>query len=415
MFQYVRKIRKSQLVIIGISTLIFLGNVLSSSLEAPVGQTGIENKGKKKFAGSAVCASCHKNIYESHLKTAHFLDSRPASKEFIKGSFLPGQNKFVFNKWMAVLLEQKNDSFYQTAFINGINYESKPFGIVIGSGKDGQSYLYWDDNKLYQLPVSYFTTLNSWCNSPGFPNDFIKFDRIIPGNCMECHTTYSKMEENSDHNPTFEKSQIIYGIDCERCHGPAEDHVIYQQEHPGDKTAKYIVHIETLARQQRLDGCALCHSGFRREIQPAFTFTIGDTLDNYSLAIYNRDSASTLDVHGNQYGLLTASKCFRMSQMDCSSCHNVHSNEGNNLALYSQRCITCHSGVQHLTINLPPEKKIVFNSNCIDCHMPLLPSRKIILSVGNSQDVAPYLVRTHRVAIYPEKTKAFIKELKSME
>lgn len=170
-----------------------------------------------------------------------------------------------------------------------------------------------------------------------------------------------------------------------------------------------------MARQQRLDGCALCHSGFRKEIKPPFTFTIGDTLDNYSLPIYSPDSASTLDVHGNQYGLLTASKCFRMSQLDCSSCHNVHVNEGNNLALYSQRCITCHAGVQHSGFNLTPGKKTIFSTNCIDCHMPLLPSKKIVLSVGNSQDSVSYFVRTHKVAIYREKTKEFIKKLKSMD
>ncbi|MEO9211389.1 MAG: cytochrome c3 family protein [Ginsengibacter sp.] len=391
-----------------------MGNVASSSFEASITQTRVGDKDGIKYVGSEVCASCHKNIYESHLKTAHFLDSRPASKEFIKGSFLPGQNKFVYNKWMEVLLEQKNNAFYQTAFINGIEYQSEPFGIVIGSGNNGQSYLYWDGNKLYQLPVSYYANLNSWCNSPGFPINFIKFDRIIPGNCMECHTTYAKLEEDSKHNPTFDKSQIIYGIDCERCHGPAEAHVNYQQENSGDKRAKYIVSIEKLARQQRLDGCALCHSGFRKEMKPAFSFTIGDTLNNYSHAIYTADSASTLDVHGNQYGLLTSSKCFRMSQMDCSSCHNVHDNEGSNLALYSQRCVTCHASVQHSTVNLTAEKKVMFNSNCIDCHMPLLPSRKIVLSVGNSRDIVPYLVRTHTVDIYREKTKEFIKKLKSM-
>jgi|SRR6185437_1163629 len=415
MFQHIRKIRKSNFVILGISTFIFLGNVTSSSFKSAVAATKTGNQQSNQYAGSAACASCHKNIYESHLKTAHFLDSRPASKEFIKGSFLPGQNKFVYNKWMEVLVEQKNDSFFQTAFINGFEYQSKPFDIVIGSGNNGQSYLYWDGNKLYQLPLSYFTSLNSWANSPGFPTKLIKFDRIIPGNCIECHSTYAKMEEDSDHNPTFDKSRIIYGIDCERCHGPAEAHVIYQQEHPDDKTAKYIVSIEKLSRQQRLDGCALCHSGFRQELKPPFTFTIGDTLDNYSHAIYSPDSVSTLDVHGNQYGLLTASKCFRMSQLDCSSCHNVHNNEGNNLALYSQRCITCHADVQHSGLNLTPEKKTTFNTNCIDCHMPLLPSKKIVLSVGNSQDIVSYLVRTHKVAIYREKTKEFIKKFNSMD
>jgi hypothetical protein len=52
---------------------------------------------------------------------------------------------------------------------------------------------------------------------------------------------------------------------------------------------------------------------------------VGDKLDDFSSANYSPDSVAVLDVHGNQYGLLTASKCFKMSaEMDCSSCHDPH-------------------------------------------------------------------------------------------
>jgi len=41
-------------------------------------------------------------------------------------------------------------------------------------------------------------------------------------------------------------------------------------------------------------------------------------------------------VHGNQYQLFTASACFRKSKdMNCSSCHNPHTTERNNLAALS--------------------------------------------------------------------------------
>ncbi len=120
MLQYLKKIRKSYFVILGISLLIYFGNVMSTTFDVAYKGTGIENKDGNKFAGSAVCANCHKDIYESHIKTAHYLDSRHAAKEFIKGSFSRGKNKFVYNKWMEVVLEQKKDSFFQTAFINGI-------------------------------------------------------------------------------------------------------------------------------------------------------------------------------------------------------------------------------------------------------------------------------------------------------
>ena len=139
-----------------------------TTIGVPAAVTNIQNGDGNKFAGSAVCATCHKDIYESHLKTAHYLDSRPAAKKFIKGSFSSGKNKFVYNKWMEVMMEQKNDSFFQTGYVNGIEYQSEPFDIVVGSGRKGQTYLYWNDNKLYELPVSYYTPLNSWCISPGY-------------------------------------------------------------------------------------------------------------------------------------------------------------------------------------------------------------------------------------------------------
>ena len=387
-----------------------------TTFEVPVPIPNPQDDDGNKFAGSAACAGCHKDIYESHIKTAHYLDSRPAAKEFIKGSFSPGKNKFVYNKWMEVVLERKKNRFFQVAYINDSEYRREPFDIVIGSGRKGQTYLYWRDDKLYQLPVSYYTNLNSWCNSPGFTTNLIKFDRLIPPQCLECHGTYANVKEDKDNLPVYDKNRIIYGIDCERCHGPAASHVAFHKQHPEENTAKYLINIKRLNRQQRLDGCALCHSGFRNAVKPAFSFTIGDRLDDFSNARYSPDSISTLDVHGNQYGLLMASKCFRMSnQLDCSSCHNVHVNEANNPQIFSQRCITCHAQTQHSTLKISPGTQLMFNNNCIDCHMPMLPSRKIILTVANSENVVPDLVRTHRVGIYPEKTNEFLENIRSQK
>jgi len=412
MFKYLKKIRKSNYVVLGISMITYFGNVMFTTFNIPAKITGIQNYDENKFAGSAVCAGCHKDIYESHIKTAHYLDSRPAAKKFIKGSFSPGKNKFAYNQWMEVVLERRKDSFFQTAYLNGIESQSAPFDIVIGSGRKGQTYLYWNGNMLYELPVSYYTPLDSWCISPGFSSNYIKFDRIIPAQCLECHGTYAKVLEDKDNISTYDKTQMIYGIDCERCHGPAIDHVAFHKEHPEEKTGKYLTHIKQLSRQQKLDGCALCHSGFRQPLQPVFSFEVGEKLDDYSRAGYSSDSVSTLDVHGNQYGLLMASKCFKMSQLDCSSCHNPHVNEFDSPKIFSQRCITCHTETKHTSLALAPGKRSLLSNNCIDCHMPMLPSQKIVLTVANLDKVVPDLVRTHRVDIYPDKTKEFLAKMK---
>jgi hypothetical protein len=410
MIKYLRKIRKSNYVIIGILTVIYFGNVMFTTFNIP--RQAKERDDKGKFAGSATCVNCHKDVYQSHIETAHYLDSRPASKETIKGSFAKGSNKFVYNRFMYVLLEQKENKFFQTAYVNDIEFQSEPFDIVIGSGRKGQTYLYWNDSMLFQLPVSYYTPLNAWSNSPGYTINYIRFNRIVSAQCIECHGTYIKVLEDKDNISTFDKSQIIYGIDCERCHGPAADHVAFHKEHPGEKEAKYLIKIKQLSRQQKLDGCALCHSGFRQPWKPVFSFQIGDTLDNYSTVSYSPDSISTLDVHGNQYGLLMASKCFKMSQLDCSSCHNPHVNEANSPEIFSQRCIACHADDKHTTLSLNANQKKLLSNNCIDCHMPMLSSQKIILTVANTNKPVPDLVRTHRVAIYPDKTKEFLERMK---
>ncbi len=411
MLHLLKKIRKSSYVMAAILALVFFANVMfTTTTEKSAGVAA--HTGREKYAGSASCAGCHKEIYESHIKTAHFLDSRPADKKFIKGSFEEGKNIFVYNKFMYVKLTEENDSLFQTAHLNGVAYQSAPFDMVIGSGRKGQSYLYWQNDQLFQLPVSYYTPLNSWCNSPGFSNNFIKFDRIIPAQCLECHGTYAAAALNEDKEPVYEKNSIIYGIDCERCHGPAAEHVAYQTANPKDTFGKYIINIKNLNRLQRLDACALCHSGFRNEIQPAFSFKTGDTLDHFSTARYSDESTAGLDVHGNQYGLLTSSKCFKMSQLDCSSCHNVHQNEADAPAIFSQRCITCHQDVKHSSLTLSAGEKDIIQSNCIDCHMPVMASKKIILNVSDANKAVPDLIRSHRVAIYDDATDAFLKKIK---
>lgn len=361
------------------------------------------------FAGNEACVSCHTEICESQSLTAHYHTSASSSIAGIKGSFALGKNQFIYNTFMQVQMDTAGGVAYQSAMINGEAYETKPFSITVGSGRKGQTYLYWNDNLLYQLPVSYFTPLNVWCNSPGYPAGVARFDRNIGARCLECHGTYAKTVSVND-TSVFDKTQVIYGIQCERCHGAAARHVAYEKDHPKDTSGMFILHIGRLARQQKLDLCALCHSGIRSSTAPAFTYAVGDKLNDYLESATSADSLPMLDVHGNQYGLLTSSRCFRMSQMDCSSCHNTHVTERNNPLLFSQRCATCHSDVQHSFATTANRKAIT--ANCIDCHMPALPSSKITLLVNGKKATVPDYVTTHHITIYPDQTKTFLQSLK---
>jgi hypothetical protein len=406
-----KRLGKYGLTMLSISGFVYFGSMASKGMgesKNPTSRKDIPNP----YAGSASCRSCHRDIYDSNVLTAHYRDSRSPDEEFIKGSFNPPANRFRLNRFTDVVMEKTDSGFFQTVYINDIPFRKEAFGMVIGSGRKGQSYLYWDGNRMFQLPISYFTPLNSWCNSPGYNTTVAYFNKAITGRCIECHGTYAKTTIGPGGATLFDRTSIIYGIDCERCHGPSAAHVDFQRNHPGEKIAKFVTNPKSLSRNLKLDACALCHSGFRKEKLPPFSFLTGDNLDDFSAPDYSTDQSSTLDVHGNQLGLLTSSKCFKSSQMDCSSCHNVHHNEVNDPILFSSRCMNCHRENSSDACTFDPPKGMILSLNCIDCHMPLLPSRKIFLQMDDPRKSTSDLVRTHRIAIYKSITKEFVAQWK---
>ena len=407
-----RIIKKQHFITLLLVVMVYAGTILCSGYSKSNTAAVVNSFSDSLYAGSASCSSCHKAIYDSFIGTAHYLTSRPAAAEFIKGSFDSGRNHFSYNPFMDVKLEKKEDGFFQTVYINGAPSHSESMDIVVGSGKKGQTYLYWKENLLYQLPVSYHVPTKSWCNSPGYPAGMPRFNRLIPARCLECHGSDAVIEDAGKNVNYFDKQSIVYGVNCERCHGPSANHVAFHIAHPQEKAGKYVLDQEGLSRKQNLDLCALCHSGIRTQVKPAFSYRAGDRLEDFSLPKYNEDSVAKLDVHGNQYGLLTSSKCFKNSQMTCSSCHNVHGREVNEFALFSQRCISCHNSTGNIECKVKPTAGIVLSENCIDCHMPSLPSKAIFLQLEDRAKSTADFVRSHRVAIYPEAVKEFIRQAK---
>ncbi len=407
-------------IIIGflIVVILLLSRCISHVDKPPL----ITNNKGEYFAGSASCAGCHKNIYDSCVLTAHYLSSRLADSHSIKGSFEQGKNVFIFGD--AIVAMEKNDSgFYQNEYARRFeNYttryeqiNSKRFDIVIGSNTKGQSYLYWNMKRLYQLPISYFTVTKSWCNSPGYPYAAV-YNRSVTARCLECHSTYAKIIGNQDKIPEqLNSNQIIYGITCEKCHGAAAKHVAYQIQHPEATTAKYIINTAKLSQQQNLDLCALCHSGSSlHKTKPSFSFTAGkDIVNNFTMDSTPID-ARNVDVHGNQYGLLRASQCFKKSEeMTCNTCHNTHHEERGNIILFSQRCLSCHNTQEAVACPLTARlSTTVINQNCIDCHMPLIASKSISVSLPGDTLTKSANVRSHYISVYSEETDKILALIK---
>jgi hypothetical protein len=343
------------------------------------------------------------------MQTAHEKSSRPGLKKYIKGSFEEGKNVYGFNLTDGVVMVENDSGLFQSNFINKKLEKPYKFGIVIGSGTRGQTYLYWADNRLFQMAISYFTQTDSWVNSPGSPEDFAKFTRPIERNCISCHGSYAKLISPPDQKfDEFERNQIVYGINCEKCHGAGGKHVDFHSQNPGEKTAKFIVNAAKLSQRQQLDACGVCHSGINNKMTSPFGFHIGDTI--YHKPVVLSDSLAQPDVHGNQYNLLVKSKCFRESgTITCSTCHNVHEQQRGNAQLFSQKCMTCHTPEKNNFCKMAPEVgKDNLVGNCIDCHMPTRESQVLNVQVFGEARHKPAVLRTHQIAIYPEDTKKML-------
>ena len=372
------------------------------------------------YAGSATCIKCHKEIYDDYLKTAHYSTTRLSDIHNIGGSFNYGSNEFYFSKDLKVVMEKTDSGLYQVAYYKGKEIRRGKFDITFGSVK-AESYLSWHKIEIFQLPLSYFHSLNSWTNSPGFDSSHADFGRIIGKRCFECHASYIKDLPLETHDlkqkEQFDRNSVILGIDCERCHGPLANHVNYHLDNPDEKSAKYIVTYGSLTRAQKIDMCAVCHSGNKnRIIHTVFDFQPGDALSQFKETPLFPEPVDTtkLDVHGNQAQLLASSQCFIKSNMDCATCHDVHHNDRSNLALFSQKCMSCHSTANHNFCPEAPKLGAAIKNNCIDCHMPARASNVIAIETEGKGRAVPYLVRTHHIAVYTDASKKVMDYLKKL-
>lgn len=349
----------------------------------------------ENFAGSKACESCHKDIYQTHLNTAHFLTSAEAKDSTILGNFHAGKNSYAFSSNAEVRMEKRDSGYYQVSYEDGMEKRVRRMDIVVGSGTMGQSSLSWQNNHLFQLPITYFSAAKEWSNSPGFPNRIV-FNRVITSRCLECHSTFVETISPIGKEPEeYDRTKFIYGVDCEKCHGAAAEHVRFQTTHPGDTAGKFILNPATFTRQQKLDLCALCHGGRLDKTRPSFQYVPGESLWNYFIVDTFPPRPELIDVHGNQYGLLRGSKCFKMSDMTCNSCHDVHKNEKGKTALFSQRCMSCHADIS--TIGGATHRKLgkQVTTNCVDCHMPLKPSRAISVFLPGDNVPTAAQIRSH--------------------
>ena len=332
------------------------------------------------------------------------------------GKFTAGFNTLrTFDPNLRFTMTAVRGSYYETAIFWQPPDEQKQterIDIVVGSGQRGQTYLYWKGDRLFQLPVSYWTPLREWVNSPGYTDGTADFNRPVVPRCLECHAAYFTSIPSAPSENRYEKSSAVLGISCERCHGPGRQHVELERAKAGhadvpeqsankkrpskgDEEDSQIVNPRRLSRARQIDICAQCHGGLGEERAPAFSFVPGQPLSDY-LELQQPDPGAKVDVHGNQVALLERSRCYLSSaKLTCNFCHDVHAPE-RDAAAYSDRCLSCHNPER---CGEYPKLGPDIVKNCVDCHMPVQDSNLIVAKAAGKQAKMP--IRNHWIKIYP--------------
>jgi hypothetical protein len=366
------------------------------------GQPGVD---RTDYVGDASCLKCHSAVGQNYQHTPHHLTSQLPTSSSVLGSFQNGANSLIIvgsaqsaEPGLQFHMESKQDGLFETArsgWGSDVYQRTERIDLVTGSGVRGQSYLYWQGDRLFELPVSYWSDGRRWINSPGYIDGTADFSRPVNPACMECHATYIRALSVDPATNRYDRKSLIPGISCESCHGSGANHVRQELRHETKAPEPLILNPASFSRDLQVDLCAECHNGIQRQaLAPAFSYIPGRPLNEYFKQLPSPDVEHP-DVHGNQVGLLQRSKCYRSSeQMSCSTCHDVHTT-GQSLESYSAKCLSCHNWQ-----SCDMSKKIghEIKDKCIDCHMPIEETNVIVSQTAGQ--VVHAKMRNHWIKVY---------------
>lgn len=383
------------------------GKTAHNTLLLPKTPAEVTNPGLERhdYIGAETCRECHEEYYKSFVETAHYSTSSPATAESVLGKFEASINRLeTASPQLHFEMIDDGQALFQRVHLSSQQQAVPPdfqFGIVTGSGKVGQTYLYWKGHFLYQMHASYLRSLDSWVNSPGYRDGTADFARPILPLCLECHTTHVS---NVPGTLQYSHQDMILGVTCEKCHGPGKKHADFHRANPDAAASVGIVNPGELSTDRQLDLCQQCHGGMPLSIRkPAFTYRPGDALDDF----YEPNRSTKLaGIHSNsQLPRLQRSKCFTESEsMTCADCHNPHQNERGNMRLFSGRCIECHAIDECGKFDSLGQS---LAENCIDCHMPVRTMEDII--VESKEELFSPRMRDHFIKVWPTESSQFLK------
>ncbi len=365
-----------------------------------------------KYAGDTSCVICHEEItrrYSGHAMANTLVPASVADPKEKSGnrfaSFQSGGMTFSLRRegeklWHREELEKNGKCLVS---------QEELVSVGMGSGQRGRSYLVEKDGRFFQSPISWYGTKDIWDLSPGFGKDR-HFSRNVNAQCLYCHAGESSTVEpfNPKFAPLTKKS---LGIGCERCHGPAADHVNYWFEHAGPPPSEQGQPDPTIVNPKRLEPgprdsvCNQCHlQGAMRVERRGRTqreFRPGLELEDFWSVLVKHPAVADKFKAVGQVEQMESSQCHQKSggAMGCITCHDPHGEpsavETDNF--YRQKCAQCHTVAgkkgKAKECSAPGAERQAKADACARCHMPK----------NGANDIVHVALTDHSLARTPAK------------
>lgn len=333
----------------------------------------------------AVCARCHREIYDRYAGTPMARASGLAADGLISGGFVHAASGVGYRVGLRngkVMLDFDRPGSEESL------HGSRTLAYYIGSNRRGRTFLYENEpsQQWFEAPINFYRRRGAWDMAPNFDGV-----RTMPGplatdsGCLHCHATEVAkplaQAANAFGGAPFRQG----GIGCAACHGDPSAHLAEGGRGP-------IVNPKRLAAAGRDSVCLQCHLEGDAMVARAGTslaeFRPGEDLGSRAVFFVRASRESGGGRASSQYEALLRSACRRGAgdRLTCTTCHDPHGSPpaGERVAWFRARCLTCHTSPAM-------EQHHSEQQDCAVCHMP----------TRNSSDISHEQATDHNIQARP--------------
>jgi tetratricopeptide (TPR) repeat protein len=347
-------------------------------------QVSVLNSSSNGYAGSVSCRKCHEKFYHLWASSHHGLAMQPYTAELARNCLSPQKNEIVIG-----------DSRYRADITGNTGWviergpkDEKKYRInhVMG-GKNVYYFLTTlDRGRLQTLPIAYDVNKKEWFDMaasgvrhfPGHtdkPISWKDWQYTFNTACYGCHV--SQVSTNYDlKTDTYHTVWREAGINCETCHGPADEHIGVCEGAPKGtvpKDLKITRGGRDFSKEQNNATCAGCHA---KAVVLTNTFRPGDRFfNNFGLVTLESPDyyPDGRDLGENYtYTSWLMSPCVKSGKLDCLHCHTSSGRykfKADDKA--NQACMPCHKEKVDNPTKHTHHKADSPGNKCISCHMPM--------------------------------------------